>query len=107
MLQTIVKPMSEKCIQKLKNISKLHALVDRDCTIASFSFTRFGTDAQIQHTNQSNSAHDEVKHYFSRRHGLYGFITELSVISCGSFIHLCFYGRSGVSDISILKKNLR
>ena len=73
---------------------------------STFDFCRYATDVTFQQTNRPSGNMREGKLYFSGKHKLYGYKTEMSVIPRGYAIGCSKHRPGSISDIDIFYDNL-
>ena len=63
----------------------------------------YATDVRFQMANRPTGNHQESKVYFSKKHGLYGYKEEASVMASGMCVHLSRHYKGSCHDLSIFK----
>ena len=71
-----------------------------------FSQALYATDVNFQQAGRPGTQWDVSKEYFSKKHGLYGYKTEASVLPSGLAIDVTDHAKGATSDITIFKENI-
>ena len=75
-------------------------------TFKNYKYARYATDVTFQQSNRPTGNMQEGKKYFSGKHKLYGYKTEVSVLRIGLAINYTAHYPGSVSDIDIFKNNI-
>lgn len=75
-------------------------------TFSTFRVALYATDVTFQNTNRPAGNHQESKCYFSNKHKLYGYKTEVSVLPNGIAAGCTVHHPGSVSDLTIFRKNI-
>ena len=85
------------------SLARLH----RDHTIFDHHrHARYATDVTFQMANRPCGNHEEAKPYFSKKHGLYGYKVEMSVLPNGLAVMATEHYAGSVHDLEIFRRNL-
>ena len=103
-----------KVVDKLKHIGvkrferkyTMERLMHEKQTFGEYAFCLYATDVTFQCSNRPVGNHQESQKYFSNKHKLYGYKTEVSVLPNGLAIGSSIHHPGSVSDIAILRHNL-
>lgn len=74
-------------------------------TFSNFKYARYATDVTFHQTNRPTGNMQEGKEYYSGKHKLYGYKTEVSVLPNGQAIGCTKPYPGSVSDIDIFFAN--
>lgn len=61
----------------------MERLVNDVYTFRHYKFALYATDVKFQHTNRPAGKHEEAKVNFSNKHKVYGYNSEVSVLTNG------------------------
>ena len=75
-------------------------------TFRTYGMARYATDVTFQQTNRLRGNIQESKAYFSEKHKLYGFKTEVSVLANGLAVGCSRHYTGSTADIDIFYQNL-
>lgn len=71
----------------------------------SFPHALYSNDVEVQNDNRTKENMRKPKPYFSAKHKLYGYKTEMRVLTNGICVHVTGHERGGVPDIESFKKS--
>lgn len=92
----------EKCEAKM-GMKKLVAV---QSTFSTFKYARYATDVTFQQSHRPGGSVQDGKKYYSGKHKLYGYKTEVSVLPCGLAINCTNHSPGSVSDFEMLRRNI-
>ena len=71
-----------------------------------YGMARYATDVTFQQSNRPRGNHEEAKGYFSGKHKMYGYKTEVSVLPNGIALGASRYYMGSISDVDIFYENM-
>ncbi len=90
------------CFAKLS----MTTLINKKAQFKNFPCALYATDVIFQQANRPSGNMLEGKHYFSGKHKLYGFKTEVSVTPSGQAVDVTDHSAGSISDFVIFRNNL-
>jgi len=82
-----------------------HTIYHKNC-FKEFPYCEYGIDVTFQQSNRPSGNMQEAKVYYSGKHELYGFKTEVSVNSRGYAVDCTPHYPGSVADMDIFHKNI-
>lgn len=91
-------------IGRLNEHYSMRRMLEKGRGFKTYKLARYATDVTFHQTNRPAGNHEESKKYFSGKHKLYGYKTEVSVLPNGLAILVSPHVPGSVSDIDILHR---
>ncbi|ETW04038.1 hypothetical protein H310_04424 [Aphanomyces invadans] len=102
----IIDPMLyETYVVKAANKFTMKKLVTSGHIFKHYKTARYATDVTFQQSYRPSGKHEEVKPYYSKKHGLYGYKVETSVLPNGLSIGCTEHFRGATHDVQIFRQN--
>lgn len=93
-------------VKRLESLMSMKYLKECDDRFTSFPHALYATDVIFTHANRPVGTMRDARPYYSAKHKLHGYKTEMSVLPNGICIGISKHRRGGVPDIEIFKENL-
>ncbi|RQM28749.1 hypothetical protein B5M09_011675 [Aphanomyces astaci] len=78
-------------------------LRNKACLFRNYPYAKYATNEKLQPSNHPTGPFGEQKHYFSRKHKLYGLMIEASVSPEGLLVDMSAHEPGSVSDITMFR----
>ena len=89
-----------------RNNLTMKKLIKQNLQFKNFPYALYATDVIFQQSNRPSGNLMEGKAYFSGKHKLYGYKTEVSVAPTGYAVDLSEHSKGSISDLTIFRENL-
>ena len=103
----VVNILYETVVLRWKERYTMERLIKDNSTFRHYKFALYATDVTFQNSNRPGGNHEEAKRYFSNKHKLYGYKSEVSVLPNGIAIGCTPHQPGSVSDLTIFRKNIK
>lgn len=104
-LENVIDVLYETVVDRWEKKYSMAKLAETDRMFPNYKCARYATDVTFQQSYRPSGSHQESKAYFSNKHKLYGFKTEMSVLPNGLAINCSSHHNGSKSDISIFRSN--
>ena len=105
-IETVCPIVKSKLIKEIELDWKMIDLSDNGKQFIHYPYASYATDVRFQQSMRPSGSHMESKPYYSRKHELYGYKTELSVLPIGLCIKSTKHYKGSMSDIEIFRRNI-
>lgn len=82
----------------------MRKLIQRNTLFKTYKLARYATDVAFQQNNRPSGNHEEAKKFFSGKHKLNRYKSEVSVLPHGLAVSVSKHYPGSVSDIDIFKR---
>ena len=104
-LKMMSRHLYEKTVQVYQELDGwMKDTLEAGKAFAHYPCAIYATDVRFQMANRPSGNHQESKLYFSRKHGLYGYKEEASVLPNGKCVHLSDHSPGSVHDLTMFKQ---
>lgn len=107
LIDKVLPTLFEVCVEKCFWSYSMMRMVADNVLFKFHKYDRYATDVTFHHANRPAGNHQESKHYFSNKHKIYGYKTEVSVVPNGLAIGCIDHRQRSVADVVIIRKNNR
>lgn len=105
-IDIVVVALYDTYVSSACNKSNMENYIKKNITFKNFPYALYATDVIFQQSNRPTGNMMEGKVYFSGKHKLYGYKSEVSVAPNGQAINCVAHEPGSVSDLTILNKNI-
>lgn len=106
-IDVILDSLMDRFFLQVRRECTMRVLTSNQMVFSNFPTALYACDVKFHHTNRPRGSMRDVKAYFSGKHKLYGYKTEVSVAPNGMAIYASEHVPAAVSDIEIFKRNIR
>ena len=106
MVDIVNKDMYEHLVEQTNEKYNMKKLNEDDTLFEHHRNSRYATDVTFQMANRPSGNHEESKPYFSKKHGMYGYKVEMSVLPNGLAVMASDHYPGSVHDLTIFRHNL-
>lgn len=104
-VETVEKGAFKLLVEDKRDFFKMKKLIEKGTLFNNYPEALYATDVTFQQCNRPTGIMEETKVYYSGKHHLYGYKTEMSVLPNGLAIGMSTCYPGSVSDIEIFRKN--
>lgn len=96
----------EKLVNSYERKFSMERLMKGNATFKHHWFALYATDVTFQQSNQPMENNDETRAWYSKKHKLFSYETEVSVLPNGLAINCSPHPRGKIADIEMFRSNI-